>query len=151
MTIEPIDWTARLVEALNASQDRMRRHAHLRAEVAAARAVVKTRRHAAKLENQRPPLNPTPVIQHPAGERRERSVPLPELGETLAAGRARSGLTLAALAELVGVRASWLSRLEKGGMCPSRTVAYRLIIALQLTGQDAGVVAASAAVPVNRP
>lgn len=148
MTIEPIDWAARLVDALNASQDRMRRHAHLRAEVAAARAVVKTRRHAAKLENQRSPLIPTPVNP---GEPRRRGVPLPEFGTTLAAARARCGLTQPALAELVGCGANWISLLEKGHHCPSRTIAYRLIIALQLTGQDAAVVAGSAAVPVDRP
>ncbi|MFG3234994.1 multiprotein-bridging factor 1 family protein [Streptomyces antibioticus] len=67
---------------------------------------------------------------------RQRRTPPPELPAALRAGRQRAGLTLKALGEQARVTASYLSHLESGERCPSRTVAGRLADALGLEGEE---------------
>nr|WSY53806.1 helix-turn-helix transcriptional regulator [Streptomyces sp. NBC_00886] len=73
-------------------------------------------------------------------EVRQRRTPPPELAAALRAGRQRAGLTLKTLGEQTGVTPSYLSHLESGERCPSRTVAGRLADALGLEGDERAAV-----------
>lgn len=71
---------------------------------------------------------------------RQRRTPPPEMGETLRNARHRSGLSLRDVAGRAQITHSYLSHLESGERCPSRTIAGRLADALALNdGERAAV------------
>ena len=62
----------------------------------------------------------------PLGEQTTRRQLAPHLAASLRAGRLRRRLTIRQAAEAVGVAPSYLSNLERGLRCPSRSVARDL-------------------------
>lgn len=75
---------------------------------------------------------------------RQRRTPPPELGPTLRSARLRAGLTLRQVAEHARITDSYLSHLESGERCPSRTIAGRLATALTLDTEERVIVESGA-------
>ncbi|MFI1148700.1 helix-turn-helix domain-containing protein [Streptomyces sp. NPDC020817] len=74
-----------------------------------------------------------------------RRIPPEVFGPTLRAARAAVGLGLREAARAIGIHSSYLSALEAGRRCPSRTVAEQIAAALAVD-EDTRVVLFSAAV-----
>lgn len=73
-------------------------------------------------------------------EIRQRRTPRPDLSQSLRRARERAGLTLRSVAAAAGITAAYLSNLEGGRRCPSRTVAERLADALPLNDVERAAV-----------
>lgn len=75
---------------------------------------------------------------------RIRRTPPPEFARTLAAARRRTEFGVRAAARAAGISPSYLSRLERGFCCPSRTVAEQLVAALKVKGKERATLLAAA-------
>lgn len=75
---------------------------------------------------------------------RERRIPPAGLGEALRQARETAGLSQGAVAVEVGVRADYVSKLERGERCPSASVAELLASVLDLNAAGAALLSAAA-------
>ncbi|MFB6567374.1 helix-turn-helix domain-containing protein [Streptomyces noursei] len=81
---------------------------------------------------------------------RLRRTPPSGFAPALAGARQRAALGVRATARAVGISPGYLSRLERGLRCPSRSVAEQLIVVLQVDGDERAVILGAAVDGVGR-
>jgi hypothetical protein len=83
------------------------------------------------------PVHADPMGQrHPMGHHESRRTLPADLASALWTARVKSRLPNWALARLIGIDASYLSKLMRGTRCPSLVVAERLIVVLPLAPSE---------------
>ncbi|MFE7856011.1 multiprotein-bridging factor 1 family protein [Streptomyces sp. NPDC057403] len=81
---------------------------------------------------------------------RERRTPPVGLGDALRCAREDAGLSQGAVAASIGVRADYISKLERGQRCPSVEVAESLVGILNLSEAGAALLRAAAVEDAGR-